>query len=115
MGKEGSNHLCTPTAHQHLMAALLYSCDICPTQRERNVMTTQRIMRITKRLAFVALALLGLWSSAPTWADDNATALRDKYDTLAPQLKSNVFHRPIHLDSEETQNMLQGDISAVVD
>ena len=78
-------------------------------------MTTQRIMRITKRLAFVALALLGLWSSAPTWADDNATALRDKYDTLAPQLKSNVFHRPIHLDSEETQNMLQGDIYAVVD
>lgn len=77
-------------------------------------MSNERIMRITKRLALVALALLGLWFGAPAWADGNAAALRDKYDTLAPQLKSNVFHRPIHLDSEETQNTLQGDIYAVV-
>ncbi|SIT36771.1 conserved exported hypothetical protein [Paraburkholderia piptadeniae] len=78
-------------------------------------MSTQRIMRITRRLAFMVLALLGLSLGALTWADDNATALRDKYDALAPQLKSNAFHRPIHLDSEETQSTLKGDIYAVVD
>ena len=78
-------------------------------------MSVQRIMRVTKRLSLVALALLGLSFAALTWADDNATALRDRYDTLALQLKSNVFHRPIHLDSEETQNTLRGDIYAVVD
>lgn len=78
-------------------------------------MNIQRIMRIIKRLALVAVALSGLWSGAPTWADDNAAALQQKYDALGPQLKSNVFHRPIHLDSEETKNTLQGDIYAVVD
>jgi len=78
-------------------------------------MSTQRIMRITKRLALVALALSGLSFGTPTWADDNAAALRDKYDALAPQLKSNVFHRPIHLDSDETQDTLRGDVYAVVD
>ncbi|MBP0590571.1 hypothetical protein J8I87_12750 [Paraburkholderia sp. LEh10] len=78
-------------------------------------MSTLGIMRILKRLALVALALLGLSLGALTWADDNATALKEKYDALAPQLQSNVFHRPIHLDSEETQNTLKGDIYAVVD
>jgi hypothetical protein len=78
-------------------------------------MSIQRIIRMTRRLALVALALLGLSFGPLTWADDNATALRDKYETLAPQLQSNVFHRPIHLDSEETQNTLRGDIYAVVD
>lgn len=78
-------------------------------------MSVQRIMRVTKRLSLVALALLSLTFGALTLADDNATALRDRYDTLALQLKSNVFHRPIHLDSEETQNTLRGDIYAVVD
>lgn len=97
------------------MAALLYSCEICLTERERAVMSTQRIMRITRQLALIALALLGLLSGALTWADDNAATLTDKYDTLAPQLKSNVFHRPIHLDSEETSDTLKGDIYAVVD
>ena len=78
-------------------------------------MNTQRITRIIKRLALVALTLSGLWPGGLTWADDNATALKGEYDTLAPQLKSNVFHRPIHLDSQETQNALKGDIYAVVD
>jgi hypothetical protein len=78
-------------------------------------MSTQRIMRIARRLALVTLALVGLSFGALTWADDSATALRGKYDTLAPQLKSNVFRRPIHLDSEETQDTLKGDIYAVVD
>jgi hypothetical protein len=78
-------------------------------------MSTHGIMRITKRLVLVALALLGFTLGALSWADDNAAALKDKYDSLAPQLKSNVFNRPIHLDSEETPNTLKGDIYAVVD
>jgi hypothetical protein len=78
-------------------------------------MSTQRIMLIVKRLAFIALAVSGLSICALARADDNAAALKDKYETLAPQLKSNVFHRPIHLDSQETQNTLKGDIYAVVD
>lgn len=78
-------------------------------------MSTQRIMSITRRLAFMVLALLGLSLGALTWADDNATALRNKYEAIASQLKSNAFHRPIHFDSEETQNTLKGDIYAVVD
>ncbi|HSY29257.1 MAG TPA: hypothetical protein VK832_17225 [Burkholderiaceae bacterium] len=78
-------------------------------------MSIQRITRSIKRLALLALALSGLLCGALTWAADNAAALQDKYDTLGPQLKSNVFHRPIHLDSQETQNTLQGDIYAVVD
>ena len=79
-------------------------------------MSTQQVMRITKWLA-LALALLALSFGGPTSADDNVTALRNKYDNLAPQLKSNVFHRPIHLDldSEETADTLKGDIYAVVD
>ena len=78
-------------------------------------MSTHGIMRITQRFVLVVLALLGLSLGALTWADDNSTALKDKYDALTPQLKSNVFHRPIHLDSEETSNSLKGDIYAVVD
>jgi hypothetical protein len=78
-------------------------------------MSTHGIMRITKRFVLVAFALLSLSLGALSWADDNAAALKDRYDALAPQLKSNVFHRPIHLDSEETSNSLKGDIYAVVD
>ena len=79
-------------------------------------MSTQQVMRITKWLA-LALALLALSFGGPTSADDNVTALRNKYDNPAPQLKSNVFHPPIHLDldSEETADTLKGDIYAVVD
>jgi hypothetical protein len=77
--------------------------------------TKERIWLIVKRLAFIALALSGFGICAHSYADDNASTLKDKYETLTPQLKSNVFHRPIHLDSEETQNTLKGDIYAVVD
>ncbi|RFU48200.1 hypothetical protein [Paraburkholderia sp. DHOC27] len=76
---------------------------------------TSRIVRFSKRLAWFAIAWSSLWLATPGWADDNAAALKDKYETLAPQLKSNAFHRPIYLDSQETQNSLQGDIYAVVD
>ncbi len=78
-------------------------------------MSTHGVMQTMRRFAIVMLALLGLSLGALSWADDNAAALKDKYDALAPQLKSNAFHRPIHLDSEETSNTLKGDIYAVVD
>ncbi|MFD1561241.1 hypothetical protein ACFSHT_37315 [Paraburkholderia silviterrae] len=78
-------------------------------------MSAQRIRNLSIWLSLMALALLGLSFGVPAWADDNAAALRATYDTLVPQLNSNVFQRPIHLDSEESQNTLKGDIYAVVD
>src|ERR1700761_6894888 len=77
-------------------------------------MSTQQILRIAKRLVLVVVGVLSLSFGAQIWADDNAAALKDKYSRLAPQLKSNAFHRPIYLNSEETDDSLKGDIYAVV-
>lgn len=46
---------------------------------------------------------------------DDAASLRDKYQSLAQQLKHNQFHRPLYLESAETPTTLKGDIYAVVD
>ncbi|CAH2808668.1 MAG: NAD/FAD-utilizing enzyme apparently involved in cell division [uncultured Paraburkholderia sp.] len=75
----------------------------------------KRMTSLTKVLAVITFTLFTLSPGAPAWADDNAAALKDRYDSLAPQLKSNAFHRPIYLNSEETLNTLKGDIYAVVD
>ncbi|SAL80608.1 signal peptide protein [Caballeronia arvi] len=48
-------------------------------------------------------------------ADSNATRLRDKYESLKPQLSHNPFHRELYLESAETGSSLKGDIYAVVD
>ncbi len=77
-------------------------------------MSAKRTRHLTIWLPLMALALLCLSLTAPAWPDDNATALKSRYDTLAPELNSNVFQRPIHLDSEESDNTLKGDIYAVV-
>jgi hypothetical protein len=47
--------------------------------------------------------------------DSNATRLRDKYESLKPQLSHNAFHRELYLESAETDSSLKGDIYAVVD
>jgi hypothetical protein len=44
-----------------------------------------------------------------------AASLRAKYIELTPELISNQFKRPIHLDSTDLSNQLIGDIYAVVD
>ncbi|MFP3566146.1 hypothetical protein SB772_18285 [Paraburkholderia sp. SIMBA_030] len=46
---------------------------------------------------------------------DDASSLRDKYQSLAQQLKHNPFRRPLYLESAESPSALKGDIYAVVD
>ncbi|MET0311151.1 MAG: hypothetical protein ABW051_03815, partial [Burkholderiaceae bacterium] len=41
--------------------------------------------------------------------------LRTRYNELADELANNQFKRPIHIDSTEASNDLQGDVYAVVD
>ena len=73
--------------------------------------------RHTIWLGSVALLVLmaGLWLSPALRAADNAQGLRDKYQSVAPELSDNPFHRPLVLESTETPNMLKGDIYSVVD
>ncbi|MFC0693488.1 hypothetical protein [Paraburkholderia humisilvae] len=65
--------------------------------------------------ALVALVLACIAPLTPSFAADNpAAALRDKYQSLAPQLANNPFHRPLYLDSTEASNLLKGSIYAVI-
>jgi len=66
------------------------------------------------RLAAIVL-MLGCWCLPPAAHAENAQALHDKYQSLAPQLADNAFHRPLVLESTETPNMLKGDIYSVID
>ncbi|MGU7772752.1 hypothetical protein ACV229_21580 [Burkholderia sp. MR1-5-21] len=61
----------------------------------------------------VAACCLG-WSALAFGADAGATLL-DRYHGLTEQLKQNPFHRPLYLESSETNSILKGDIYAVVD
>jgi hypothetical protein len=58
---------------------------------------------------FMALSMLS------AYAQDPAMALRAMHQQLAPQLASNPFQRPLHLQSQQTEERLQGDIYAVLD
>lgn len=49
-----------------------------------------------------------------TWADD-ASTLRNQYQSLIPKLQNNQFQRELHLDSAESPSTIKGDIYAVVD
>jgi len=51
----------------------------------------------------------------PAHAAENAQTLRDAYQSLAPQLADNAFHRPLVLESTETPERLKGDIYSVLD
>lgn len=59
--------------------------------------------------------LVGLCLSLPGRAADNAQGLRDKYQSVAPQLADNVFHRPLVLESTEAPDRLKSDIYSVLD
>jgi hypothetical protein len=65
--------------------------------------------------ALFALVLASMATLTPSFGADNEAALRDKYQSLAPQLANNPFHRPLHLDSTESPDSLKGDIYAVID
>jgi len=77
-------------------------------------MTPRRHTASLGSLALIAL-MAGLCLSPPARAADNAQALRDKYQTVAPQLADNVFHRPLVLESTEAPERLKSDIYSVLD
>jgi hypothetical protein len=49
------------------------------------------------------------------FAAGNSAELREKYASLGESLARNQFQRPIHIDSREASNDLEGDVYAVVD
>lgn len=69
-------------------------------------------MRKTTFLALAAACLLGL-TARPALAD--AAELRARHGELREQLRSNNFQRALHIDSSESQDMLKGDVYAVLD
>ncbi|MFC0400316.1 hypothetical protein [Paraburkholderia rhizosphaerae] len=71
-------------------------------------------MRVLASLFTLALACIT--PLTPSFAaDDAAAALRARYQSLAPQLANNPFHRPLYLDSTEAPDSLKGSIYAVID
>lgn len=70
--------------------------------------------RYVARFGLIVL-MAGLCLSPALRAADNAQALRDKYQSVAPQLADNPFHRPLVLESNETPDRLKSDIYSVLD
>ena len=63
----------------------------------------------------IAATLLFIASHASvSLAEDDALALREKYQSLSEQLKHNQFKREIYLNSIETSSRIKGDIYAVL-
>jgi hypothetical protein len=61
-----------------------------------------------------AVCLLGM-AMANAGAYGGAGPLRAKHDELRDQLRSNSFHRAMHIDSSEAGDTLKGDVYAVLD
>src|SRR6202051_88168 len=66
------------------------------------------------RLMLAILIVCCLCHGLLARAADDAASLRDKYQSLAQQLKHNQFQRPLYLESAESPSTLKGDIYAVV-
>ncbi len=81
--------------------------------KRRQKPTHKRRFKLAPTLA--ALCVLTLAYSLPAHSEDNAADLRDKFQSLTPQLAHNPFHRPLYLVSSESPTALKGDIYAVVD
>ncbi|WP_332821655.1 hypothetical protein, partial [Pseudomonas sp.] len=58
--------------------------------------------------------LLALLLAAPVYAED-AEVLRARHAALTEQLGDNPFQRPLHLESRQTDDTLQGDIYALIE
>jgi hypothetical protein len=70
-------------------------------------------MKLIRLLAGVAAAAALALSASGAAAD--AGSLRAKYNQLGGELRSNPYHRPIHIDSAEAGDALKGDVYAVLD
>lgn len=64
---------------------------------------------------FQGLAAACLLAFAPLAAHADAGDLRGRHAELKEQLRSNSYGRPLHIDSREGRNSLQGDVYAVLD
>jgi len=59
--------------------------------------------------------LLGMLAGTPLAQAQDAASLKLRHAALRAQLASNPFHRPIHLESQESPGELKGDIYAQLD
>src|SRR5687768_4264286 len=66
-------------------------------------------------LRLFAISLLLAPFSAPVIASASADALRARHVALAPQLASNPYGRPVHIESTQSSGDLKGEVYAVVD
>jgi len=68
--------------------------------------------RVLRTLVAAGTACLLALGSVAAHAD--AAALRAKHGELREQLRNNPYQRPLHIDSFEGANVLQGDVYAVI-
>lgn len=64
--------------------------------------------------AFVMLGSASAQTSSTSAGEQNATALLERHQALASQLSSNVYERPLYLESSETTSMVTGNAYAVL-
>jgi hypothetical protein len=69
----------------------------------------------SKILNFLLLACCALFPSVVSAEPDAIADLRAKYASLASQLRTNQFRKPLVLKSTESSNRLRGEVYAVVD
>lgn len=67
------------------------------------------------RGGWLATVLVLALSTLPAQAQDAAEALRARHQQLRAQLADNPFQRPLHLQSQQSADRLQGDIHAVLE
>ena len=65
-----------------------------------------------QRLCAIVLCLL---AGTPAASAQDAATLRARYAELREDLSRNVFQRPLHLQSHQTGDSIQGDIHAVIE
>jgi hypothetical protein len=73
----------------------------------------KRSLSLARWLAGASAACLFAFGSVAAHAD--AGSLRARYTDMKEQLRSNSYGRPMHVDSAESSNSLQGDVYAVLD
>lgn len=69
---------------------------------------------IFRTILFISSLFFSLSQALSAMPEKNAKALSEKHTSLATQLNSNQFKRPIYLTSQESPDNLKGEIYAVV-
>jgi hypothetical protein len=71
--------------------------------------------RCAARACLLAAVLAGAPLPAPAQGTGPAAELRQRYESLKPQLANNAFGHPLHLESGQAGGVLRGEIHAAVD